>query len=143
MTASKSVREKIINDFSEWTAFSATRSGCPVKSRDAVYPLIRTPKYSSILDGNEILPAEFDDWHQESTLAICAAEPLFTVGWAAKLINIYLKTKVYLAGAGRPGLARSAFIHQSTTACGKASIQNMDTDVILSPRHTLSVESKT
>jgi hypothetical protein len=106
MTEDRSVREKIINDFSEWTAFSATRSGCPIKSRDAVYPLIRTPKYGSLLNRNEISATEFDDWHQESTLAICAAEPIFPVGWAAKLINIYLKTMVYLAGVGRPSLVQ-------------------------------------
>jgi hypothetical protein len=106
MKGNTSVREKIINDFSEWTAFSATRSGCPIKSRNAVYPLIRTPKYHSVFTGNEILASEFNDWHQESTLAICAAESAFPVGWATKLISIYLKTTVYLAGVGRPGLVQ-------------------------------------
>jgi hypothetical protein len=101
-----SAREKIINDFSEWTAFSATRSGCPIKSRDAVYPLIRTPKYKFVLTGKEISASEFNDWHQEATLAICSADPIFPVGWAAKLVNIYLKTMVYLAGVGRPGLVQ-------------------------------------
>ena len=57
VTANRSFREKIINDFSEWTAFSATRSGCPVKPRDVVYPLIRTPKYHSVLSGKEIQTA--------------------------------------------------------------------------------------
>lgn len=104
MSGNSAVREKIIHDFSEWTAFSATRSGCPVKSRDAVYPLIRTPKYHRVFNGNEISTTEFDDWHKESTLAICAVESRFPVGWAAKLINIYLKTMVYLAGVGRPNL---------------------------------------
>ena len=99
-----SVREKIINDFSEWAAFSATRSGCPIKSRNAVYPLIRTPQYDSVFAGNEISAPEFNNWHQKSTLSICAAQPALPVGWAAKLINIYLKTMVYLAGVGRPGL---------------------------------------
>jgi hypothetical protein len=106
MTANSSVREKIINDFSEWTAFSATRSGCPIKSRNAVYPLIRIPEYHTIFNGKEISIMDFDDWHQKSTLAICAAEPKFPVGWAAKLINVYLKTMVYLAGVGRPGLVQ-------------------------------------
>lgn len=104
MKKNVSAREKIIADFSEWTAFSATRSGCPIKSRDAVYPLIRTPKYESILAGAEIFATEFNEWHQESVRAICATEPLLPVGWATKLINIYLKTMVYIAGAGRPGL---------------------------------------
>lgn len=106
MNEKESVREKIINDFSEWTAFSSTRSGCPIKSRNAVYPLIRTPKYNFILTGNEISASEFNDWHHKSTLAICAAQPQFPIGWAAKLINIYLKTMVYLTGVGRPGLVK-------------------------------------
>ena len=96
MTTRRSTREKIINDFSEWTAFSATRSGCPAKSRGVIYPLVRIPKYQSVLSGKEILASEFDEWHRESTLAICGAEPAFSVGWAAKLINIYLKTTVFL-----------------------------------------------
>lgn len=33
-------------------------------------------------------------------------EPRFPVGWAAKLINIYLKTMVYLAGEGRADLVQ-------------------------------------
>jgi len=69
-------------------------------------PTIRIPKYSSVFDGNEISATEFDDWHQENTLAICAAELKFPVGWAAKLINVYLKTMVYLAGVGRPSLVQ-------------------------------------
>lgn len=106
MKGNTPVREKIINDFSEWTAFSATRSGCPIKSRNAVFPLIRTPKYQSVFTGTEISAKEFDDWHQESTLAISATESVFPIGWAAKLINIYLKAMVYLAGVGRPGLVQ-------------------------------------
>jgi len=109
MKKNTSVREKIIKDFAEWTAFSATRSGCPVKSRNAVYPLIRTPKYDFLFEGDEISASEFKTWHQESTLAIRAANPVLPVGWAAKLINIYLKTMVYLAGAGRPRLIQ--YIH--------------------------------
>jgi hypothetical protein len=104
-----STRKKIISDFSEWAAFSATRSGCPIKARDAVYPLIRTPKYESVLNGMEISAPEFNDWHRKSTLAICSVEPLLPIGWAAKIINIYLKTMVYLAGVGRLGLV--ACIH--------------------------------
>ncbi len=97
-------RENIINAFSEWTAFSATRSGCPLKARETVYPLIRIPTYGEILRGGSISTCEFDEWHQKSALAITEREPQFPVGWAAKLINIYLKTTVYLANMGRPNL---------------------------------------
>lgn len=134
MTADKSVREKIINDFSEWTAFSATRSGCPFKSRDVVYPLIRTPKYHYVLNGNVISTTEFDDWHEESTLAICAVAPMLPVGWATKLINVYLKSMVYLAGLGRPSLVE----------CIHPPIDNGLWEGIRSEyRHRLDILSKT
>jgi|GEM_PF-697218 len=102
-------REKIIRDFAEWTAFSATRSGCPVKSRKDVYPLIRVPKYDVILQGGRISPKEFAEWHEQSTKAICETNPKMPIGWAAKVINVYLKTRVYVAGEGRDGLIQ--YIH--------------------------------
>jgi hypothetical protein len=97
-------RDKIIHVFAEWTAFSATRSGCPVKSKDTVYPLIRTPNYQELLIGDEIKQAEFNSWHRANTLEICQRENLLPVGWAAKLINVYLKTRIYIANQGRKGL---------------------------------------
>lgn len=51
--------------------------------------------------------AEFDKWHEEAVLAFCKAEPMLSVGWAAKIINVYLKTRAYLAGEGREGLVRA------------------------------------
>ena len=47
---------------------------------------------------------EFDCWHEKTVLAFCNAEPVLPVGWAAKIVNVYLKTRVYLAGEGRKGL---------------------------------------
>jgi hypothetical protein len=102
-------REKIIRDFAEWTAFSATRSGCPIKSRNDVYPLIRVPKYEEILYGDIINFKEFEKWHKINTKAICYADNRLPVGWATKLINIYLKTLVYLAREGRDSLIE--YIH--------------------------------
>lgn len=97
-------RDKIIHTFAEWTAFSATRSGCPIKSKDTVYPLIRIPTYEELLIGDEIKQDEFNSWHRANTLAICRKENLLPVGWAAKLINVYLKTRIYIANQGRKGL---------------------------------------
>lgn len=98
-------RDIIVKAFSEWTAFSATRSACPVKSSQAVYPLIRLPDYKEILTGEEIKPQMFDAWHLDATRLLCekSDKPL-PVGWAAKIINVYLKTRVYIAGEGRFGL---------------------------------------
>ena len=102
-------RETIVNTFAEWTAFSATRSGCPIKSREDVYPLIRLPDYVSIFCGEQLTQDEFDNWHHDNTLRIQKENNKLPVGWAAKLINVYLKTRVYLAREGRSGLIE--YIH--------------------------------
>jgi hypothetical protein len=46
----------------------------------------------------------FDRWHEKTVLAFCKVEAALPVGWAAKIVNVYLKTRVYLAGEGREGL---------------------------------------
>lgn len=99
-------RETIVKAFAEWTAFSATRSGCPIKSKEDVYPLIRLPNYNLILVGERITQEEFNNWHYDNTLRIHAEDDRLPIGWATKLINVYLKTRVYLAGEGRPGLIK-------------------------------------
>jgi len=48
-------------------------------------------------------------WHRGAVLGLCRREPRLGVGWAAKIVNIYLKTAVYVGGLGRPGLV--ALIH--------------------------------
>jgi hypothetical protein len=83
MKGNTSIREKIICYFSEWVAFSATRSGCPIKSRNAVYPLFRNPEYDLVFAGNEISASAFNDWHQKSTIVISATEKIFSC-WAGQ-----------------------------------------------------------
>ncbi len=97
-------RETIVDAFAKWTALSATRSGCPIKSRKDVYPLIELPNYNRLFRGKHISQKDFDKWHKKNTLKIHEKSKKLPVGWAAKLINVYLKTMVYLAGEGRPGL---------------------------------------
>ncbi|MEL7532954.1 MAG: hypothetical protein AAFN10_16670 [Bacteroidota bacterium] len=98
-------RHFIAHNFARWCAFSSMRSGSPVKSRKAVYPLIDGPEYAEILSGTDsITKAEFNTWHEKSILKILDLNPALPVGWAAKLINVYLKTMVYIASIGRPGL---------------------------------------
>lgn len=101
-------RQAIVNTFAEWTAFSSTRSGAPIKSREDVYPLIRMPDYEKLFIGPAITQEEFREWHQRNTLAISENSQL-QIGWAAKLINIYLKTRVYVGREGRTNLYN--FIH--------------------------------
>jgi hypothetical protein len=103
-------RHHISQQYARWCAFSATRSGAPQKSREVVYPLIDVPAYDEILVGNEeITEAAFDSWHQENSERICQQNAQWTTGWATKLINVYLKTLVYVGQIGRPGLV--AHIH--------------------------------
>jgi len=98
-------REKIVRDFAEWTALSAARSGRGhPKSKEEIYRLLRLPDYNTIFVGGSITAREFDDWHQKNTLRLNSEHEGLPIGWAAKLLNVYLKTRVYLAGQGRPGL---------------------------------------
>jgi hypothetical protein len=102
-------RTKIVHDFAKWTALSALRSGSPLKSGKRVYDLIeRHADLTALFSLNRgIDEAEFDHWHEDTILAFCKAEHVLPVGWAAKIVNVYLKTRVYLAGEGREGLVKA------------------------------------
>jgi hypothetical protein len=108
-------RQKIVHDFAKWTALSALRSGSPLKKAKDVYDLIENHAHLDVLFGpaKAISQRTFDLWHKEVVLAFVDAEPVLKktsqVGWAAKIVNVYLKTRVYLAGDGREGLV--AAIH--------------------------------
>jgi hypothetical protein len=54
----------------------------------------------------KITPGEFAEWHRNATHRLCAKERVVCVGWAAKMVNVYLKTAGYVGGLGRPGLAQ-------------------------------------
>ena len=49
---------------------------------------------------------EFDIWHEATVATMPKLEPrlLFQVGWAAKILNVYLKTLIYVGGLGRDSL---------------------------------------
>jgi hypothetical protein len=101
-------RERIIRDFAKWTALSALRAGSPIKSRADVYPLLDRVRFGDVLRGSEpITTAEFDAWQQAAIEALCRRDPRVVVGWAAKLINVYLKAAAYVGGMGRPRLKES------------------------------------
>jgi hypothetical protein len=99
-------RSKIITTYAAWTVLSALRSGAPIKSREDVYPLLRTVDFAALLgeDSPLISSAEFDEWHQSATVNLCQREAVLCIGWAAKMLNVYLKTAVYVGGLGRPCL---------------------------------------
>jgi hypothetical protein len=103
-------RKRIVHDFAKWTALSALRSGSPLKSAKQVYGLIENhADLIQLFDApRAITESEFDRWHEQAVHTFVDAEPALRrtsqVGWAAKIINVYLKTRVYLAGEGRKGL---------------------------------------
>jgi hypothetical protein len=102
-------RANIVMTYAGWTALSALRSGAPIKSRAQVYPLLRSVDFRVLLSegGPPVTPAEFAAWHRRETLAICRRESALCVGWATKLLNVYLKTAAYIGGLGRPRLTTS------------------------------------
>jgi hypothetical protein len=99
----------IVHDFAKWTALSALQSGSPLKSRAQVYRLIEECADLPVLfiPKAPIDEGEFDQWHKGTVFAFCEAVAHLPVGWAAKIVNVYLKTRVYLAGEGREGLVQS------------------------------------
>jgi hypothetical protein len=96
------IRKAIIATYAEWTAMSALRSGAPIKSRRDVYTALRGVNFEVLLaDGlGPINRTTFDAWHANEVNAMIKREPRLTVGWATKIINVYLKTRVYIVHRG-------------------------------------------
>lgn len=97
------VRAKIIAQYAEWTALSALRSGAPIKSRRDVYSAIRIVDFAPLFekDLGPISGGEFNAWHENSVSCLLQREPRLTVGWATKILNVYLKTRCYIGASGR------------------------------------------
>ncbi len=65
------------------------------------------PDYTQIFDGDcPITKPEFEAWHQRTVLEMIIEKPTLSVGWAAKVLNFFLKTTVNVAGFGRPDLIK-------------------------------------
>lgn len=101
------LRERLVTDFARWVASCAVPSVSSEEvciSLDAVdfAPLFRS-------DLGPIGAKEFRAWHEAAIVEMRKAQPKFNVGWAAKALNEYLKTKCYVGGYGRDGLV--AIIH--------------------------------
>jgi hypothetical protein len=97
------VRTAIIATYAEWTAMSALRSGAPIKSRRDVYTALSGVDFAVLFEEalGPINRTAFDEWHAEAVQSMIEREPRLTVGWAAKIINVYLKTRVYIGAQGR------------------------------------------
>jgi len=75
----------------------------PLRSRYDIHSLMDAINFEVPFDATKgaISDGEFMKWHEENTKKICHR---LGVGWSTKLINVYLKTRVYLAREGRPNL---------------------------------------
>jgi len=98
----------ILASYSEWTALSALRSGAPIKSRRDIYGLLAGLSFAEVLDASRgpITVAAFEAWHRSRLHGVVAAHPKMDrqYGWAAKIINVYLKTYCYVGDRGRKGI---------------------------------------
>ena len=103
------IREKIIATYAEWTALSALRSGAPIKSRYDVYGVLRACSFDVLFNKSlgPLSGSEFNRWHRGTTMAIVQREPRLTVGWATKIVNVYLKTRAYIGAQGRHHLSEA------------------------------------
>ena len=101
-------RWSIAHEFARWCVRSALNSGKDhIKSREDVYAALDSVDFQRLFDSERgiIDQREFNDWHRASVdNLIMKYESKLNVGWAAKMIAIYLKTTCYLAGFGREGL---------------------------------------
>jgi hypothetical protein len=97
------MRPQIIAQYAEWTALSALRSGAPIKSRRDVYTAIRLIDFTKLFERGRgpISAAEFNGWHAGAVADLIAGQPRLSVGWAAKILNVYLKTRCYIGAHGR------------------------------------------
>ena len=103
-----SVRGDIVKQYAAWTVLSALRRGAPISSKKEIYPLITEVNFSPVLNqaiGN-IDSLEFEKWHKNALETAIGSNPKMRnqYGWAAKIINIYLKTYCYVGDAGRSGI---------------------------------------
>src|SRR5438093_7403039 len=106
MSEKTDCRTIIVDGFARWTALSALRSGSPIKSREEIYPLLRSVDFASVLAPRKSLSSreEFDAWHRGAVLGLSTADTRLAIGWAAKLVNVYLKTASYVGDLGTPSL---------------------------------------
>jgi hypothetical protein len=97
-------RETIVKVFAKWAAVSASRRG-DVRKGEELYPLLEDCYFDELFNDNiSISEDEFKNWHRKITKKMTDTTKNLSIGWAAKLINVYLKTRVYIAGEGRPNL---------------------------------------
>ena len=102
---------KIADQFGKWATQSAMRGW----GQENVNFALEVVDFEQLFDARlgRISESEFTEWHSQEIRNLTGLEFSTTkngkiqnlnVGWAAKMLAIYLKTTCYLAGFGRDGL---------------------------------------
>ena len=93
------IKERLVIDFSQWVASCAVTPG--------IYSALDGVDFDPLFDAGlgRIGADEFERWHEAAVAELCRILPGMGAGWAAKAINEYLKTRCYVGGYGREGLA--------------------------------------
>lgn len=96
-------KDKIVTDFARWVASCAVFS----VSSEEVYVALDAVDFTPLFrdDLGPISPEDFRAWHEAAIVEMRKAQPNLNVGWAAKILNEYLKTKCYVGGYGRDDLS--------------------------------------
>ena len=103
----ESRRERITREFARWIATCAIDKDALGVSDDDLYAALDRVNFEPLFDDGlgAVIDAEFGDWHERAVDRMRGAEPKLGAGWAAKMVNEYLKTTTYVGGFGRTGLA--------------------------------------
>lgn len=95
-------RQIIIDRFARWAAASAARQGSKVRGRKW-YHAIDNIDFTPLLRNKRISREEFDRWHRREVKKLDKTTGS-GIGWAAKILDMVTKVKVYLASLGPPEL---------------------------------------
>jgi len=97
-------RSEIVRDFARWVAYCSVAA---VADEGEVYAALDRVDFGALFDRERggVSAAEFAAWHRAATETASRAAPSLNAGYAAKMINEYLKTRCYVGGFGRDGLA--------------------------------------
>ena len=105
--SNESTRWQIAHTFAQWTTRAAVQSQGRhrnfKKDQAAVNSYIEAVDFNRPFDRSlgSIGEDEFSDWHSEQVRRLMSCHENINVGWAAKMIAIYLKVTCYLSGFGR------------------------------------------
>ena len=103
-TTDRERKAALVRDFARWVA-QCSVSG--VADESEIYAALDRVDFSPLFDRERgrITAAEFAEWHRTSTDLASRASANLNAGYAAKMVNECLKTRCYVGGYGRDGLA--------------------------------------